>query len=261
MTGSAQHRALDDAADAGHEIPRTPAVIPPGLRLTLRASSVGLKLIMVVTGVIFALFVLAHMIGNLKIYTGATHFDEYAHWLRTLAEPLLPYQGALWLFRAVLAVALIAHVWAAVVLTIRGRRARGGFRRRGMSGLRSFTARTMPVTGLVLLAFIIFHILDLTTGTRPAASAEFTAASQTASAAYANLIASFDRPAVAGCYLLAMLLLGAHLAHGLYTCVNDLGVTGARTRALFTAAGGLLALTVMVGNMTIPIAVQAGWLR
>ncbi|MCV7192976.1 succinate dehydrogenase cytochrome b subunit [Mycolicibacterium brumae] len=225
-----------------------------------RPSNVTLKLVMAVTGVVFALFVLVHMVGNLKIYTGATHFDDYAHWLRTLAEPLLPYEGALWLFRAVLLTALIGHVWAAVLLTIRGRRARGAFRRRGMTGMRSFTARTMPVTGVVLLAFIVFHILDLTTGTRPAASAEFTAATHTSSAAYANLIASFDRPAVAGFYLLAMLLLGAHLAHGLYTAVNDLGVTGARARALLTAAGGLLALTVMAGNMTIPIAVLTGWL-
>ncbi|HSA41889.1 MAG TPA: succinate dehydrogenase, partial [Mycobacterium sp.] len=81
------------------------------------------------------------------------------------------------------------------------------------------------------------------------------------SAAYANLVASFERPAVAGFYLLAMLVLGAHLAHGLYTAVSDLGVTGRRTRQLAIAAGGLLAGAVMVANMSIPIAVQAGWLR
>ena len=75
---------------------------------------------------------------------------------------------------------------------------------------------------------------------------EFTAATETSSAAYANLLASFDRPAVAAFYLLAMVVLGAHLAHGLYTAVNDLGVTGARSRALLTGAGGLLALAVMV---------------
>lgn len=261
MTASAGEVQPADAADAGHEVPRRPALIPPGLALRLRPSNAGLKIVMAATGVVFALFVLVHMIGNLKIYTGAEHFDTYAHWLRTLAEPLLPYEGALWLFRAVLVTALVAHVWAAVVLTARAHRARGPFRRRGLHGLRSFTARTMGVSGIVLLAFIVFHILDLTTGTRPAASPTFTAATHTSSAAYANLVASFDRPAVAGFYLLAMVVLGAHLAHGLYTAVNDLGVTGARSRALLTVAGGLLALAVMVGNITIPIAVLAGWLR
>lgn len=260
MAASVQQDALADAADAGHEVPRRPALIRPGLTLPFRPSNIGLKIVMALTGVVFALFVLVHMIGNLKIYTGAEHFDAYAHWLRTLAEPLLPYEGALWIFRAVLGACLIAHVWAAAVLTARGRRARGPHRRRGMRELRSFTARTMPVTGIVLLAFIIFHLLDLTTGTRPAASADFTAATHTSSAAYANLIASFDRPAVALFYLLAMLMLGGHLLHGLYTAVNDLGVTGRRGRQLAIAAGGVLSIAVMVGNMTIPIAVMAGWL-
>ena len=261
MTASGgQGSAVADAADAGHEVPRRPALMPPGVVLRWRPSTIGLKIVMAVTGVVFALFVFVHMIGNLKIYTGAEHFDAYAHWLRTLAEPLLPYQGALWLFRVVLAACLVAHVGAAAVLAARARRARGPFRRRGLRGLRSFTARTMVVSGIVLLAFIVFHILDLTTGTGPAASSAFTPATTSSSAAYANLVASFERPAVAGFYLLAMLVLGAHLAHGLYTAVSDLGVTGRRTRQLAIAAGALLAGAVMVANMSIPIAVQAGWL-
>lgn len=247
-----------DTADAGHEVPRGPASERSRFGRRTQLSSVTLKLVMAVTGIVFALFVLVHMIGNLKVYTGAAHFDAYAHWLRTLLEPLLPYEGALWIFRVVLLTCLVAHVGAAALLTARGRRARGRFRRKSMRGMRSFTARTMLVSGVVLLLFIVFHILDLTVGARPIASASFTGTTETTSHAYANLVASFERPAVAVFYLLAMALLGAHLAHGLWTAVNDLGVTGHRIRQVCVALGGLLALAVMVGNMTIPIAVWTG---
>lgn len=250
-----------DTADAGHEVPRGPAGHRPGFRWRTKPSSVTLKLVMAGTGVVFALFVLVHMIGNLKIYTGAQHFDAYAHWLRTLLEPLLPYEGALWIFRGVLLGCLAAHVGAAVLLTGRAHTARGRFRRKGLRGLRSFTARTMLVSGVVLLCFIVFHILDLTVGARPFASSSFATTTETASFAYANLVASFQRPAVAVFYLLAMAILGAHLMHGLWTAVNDLGVTGRRMRQVCVAAGGLLALAVMVGNMTIPIAVWTGLVR
>ncbi len=263
-----------DAADAGHEVPRRPTSPHGRWHWQVQPSSSTLKLVMAGTGIVFALFVAVHMVGNLKVYTGVRHFDDYAHWLRTLAEPLLPYEGALWIFRVVLLACLIAHVGAAVLLTSRAHKARGRFRRRGLgtparrsrssSGwslagivavLRSFTARTMLVSGVVLLLFIVFHILDLTVGARPAGSDSFTPGH-----AYANLIASFQRPAVAILYLLAMAVLGAHLAHGLWTAVQDLGVTGHRTRQVCVAAGGLLALAVMVGNMTIPVAVWTGLL-
>ncbi|GAT11369.1 succinate dehydrogenase cytochrome b subunit [Mycolicibacterium novocastrense] len=248
-----------DAADGGHEVPRGPTVARPHWDWRVQPSSVTLKLVMAVTGIVFAAYVFVHMIGNLKVYTGAEHFDAYAHWLRTLLEPLLPYEGALWIFRVVLSACLIGHVGAAVLLTRRAHRARGRFRRTGL-GLRSFTARTMLVTGLALLGFVVFHIMDLTTGTRPFASSSFTGTTVTTSHAYDNLIASFERPGVAAFYLLAMAALGAHMAHGLWTLVNDLGVTGQRARQVGVAIGGSLALTVMVGNMTIPIAVWTGLL-
>ncbi|MGE2730839.1 succinate dehydrogenase cytochrome b subunit [Mycolicibacterium vaccae] len=164
-------------------------------------------------------------------------------------------EGALWLFRVVLLLCLVAHVGAAVPLTVRGHRARGRFRRTGMRSVRTFTAQTMFVGGVVLLLFIIFHILDLTTGTRPAGSAEFRAGH-----AYDNLIASFERPGVAVWYVLAMVVLGSHLVHGLWTVVNDLGVTGHRSRQVLVTLGGLLALAVTLGNMSIPVAVQVGLL-
>lgn len=220
-------------------------------------SNFTLKLVMAVTGVIFSLFVLVHMIGNLKVYQGAEHFNAYAVWLRTLLEPLFPYEGILWVLRIVLLACLVGHVGGAAILVARARKARGPFRRRRMP-LRSFLARTMPVTGAVLLLFVIFHLLDLTTGTRPAASASFEHGSVETSHAYENLVASFQRPEVALFYVLAMVILGMHVAHGLWTATNDLGATGKRVRAVALAGSGLLALAVMVGNISIPVAVLLG---
>jgi succinate dehydrogenase / fumarate reductase, cytochrome b subunit len=223
-------------------------------------STVACKVIMAVTGVLFALFVTVHMIGNLKVYTGPAHFDDYAHWLRTVLEPLLPYEGLLWIVRVVLGVALVTHVGCAVVLSRRARRARGAFRRKGL-GYRSFPARTMPVTGIVLLAFIAFHLLDLTTGTAPVATTGYAAATGSRSFAYENLVASFDRPLVSAFYMIAMVTLGLHLAHGLWSAVNDLGATGHRVRQVGATVGGGLAVVVFVGNASIPVAVLTGLVR
>src|ERR1700757_2892047 len=194
----------------------------PGRR---RPSDFACKQVMAVTGLVFGLFVLVHMLGNLKAYLGRQEFDSYALWLRHLLQPAVPYSGVLWVIRAVLLACLVGHVSCAYILWRRARTARGPFRRKGLP-LRSFAARTMPVTGAVLLLFIVFHILDLTTGTRPAASAEYTPTSATQSFAYANLVHSFDRPWVSAFHMTAMLLLGLHLSHGLWLLGNDLGATG-----------------------------------
>jgi succinate dehydrogenase / fumarate reductase, cytochrome b subunit len=231
-----------------------PTVGPPARR---RPSDFACKQVMAVTGLLFGLFVLVHMLGNLKAYLGRQVFDSYAAWLRHLLEPAVPYSGVLWVIRAVLLACLVGHVSCAYILWRRARAARGPFRRKGLP-LRSFAARTMPVTGMVLLLFIIFHILDLTTGTRPAASAEYTPTSATRSFAYANLVHSFDRPWVSAFYMTAMLLLGLHLSHGVWLAVNDLGATGHRLRQVSLALAGIIAIAVMVGNISLPIAVLTG---
>lgn len=230
------------------------AVTPMPTAPRPRPSNVTLKVTMALTGTVFALFVLVHMIGNLKIYTGAQHFDDYAHWLRTLLEPLLPYEGALWIFRAVLLVCLIAHVGASFMLIGRSHKAKGRFRRKGMSWKR-IPATIMPYTGIVLLVFIVIHILDLTTGTTPVASDGYEAATRDRSYAYNNVIDSFHRWPMALFYILVMVLLGLHLLHGLWSVINDLGGTGKRLRQVWAVVGALIAAAVMLGNITIPLAV------
>lgn len=224
-----------------------------------RLSSVTAKFVMAATGTVFALFVVAHLLGNLKVYLGAEHYDDYGHWLRTLGEPLLPYSGVLWILRAILALCVLGHVGCGAMLWLRARKARGPFKRRNLGwGIRTFSARTMPVTGIVLGLFIVIHILDLTTGTAPVASSGFDPGTTSTSAAYENLVASLDRPVVASIYLVAMTVLGLHLLHGLWSAVNDFGVTGQRGRKAATIVGGTLAALIFVGNASIPVAVLTG---
>lgn len=213
------------------------------------------KTVMAVTGLVFTAFVAVHMVGNLKVFTGAVHFDDYAAWLRTILEPLVPPQGVLWALRVVLVVCLVAHVWCAALLVRRSRTSAGPHGRRTRPAASSFGARSMLLTGVVLLLFVVFHILDMTTGTAPVAPESFVAGSP-----YSNLVASFSRPWVATFYGITMLLLAVHIAHGVRTAAGDLGVTGLRSRTGFAVVGGVAAAAVLFGNAAIPLAVQAGWL-
>ncbi len=227
-----------------------------------------LKVTMAVTGLIWVLFVLVHLFGNLKVFSGPESFNNYAHWLRYALYPLLPVGFLLWALRIILLTALLTHIVCAAILWSRGRRARGrrtgaSFRWRlckpGSGGrLQAVSAALMPVTGIAILTFITFHILDLTTGTRPIASGDFQAATSSTTSAYQNLVASFQRPWVAAIYVIAMLLLSLHALHGIRTAANDLGAMGYRLRAAATWAAGLVALVILLGNGAIPVAVQLG---
>ena len=243
---------------ADHEALELGHIRTARVRKPPRAPSWALKVVMAVTGTIFALFVFVHMIGNLKVFTGAESFNEYAYWLRTVLQPFLPYEGLLWILRVVLLACLVAHVAAAAAIWVRGRASRGPHRRRGM-WLRSFTTRSMLVTGILLLAFVVIHVLDLTTGTPGVATEAFRPATGPQDTyAYENLVVSLQRPVMAGVYILAMLALFLHLAHGLWTVVTDLGGTGRRLREVAYLVAGGVALAVTLGNIIIPILVLLG---
>jgi succinate dehydrogenase / fumarate reductase cytochrome b subunit len=213
-----------------------------------------LKVCLAVTGAVLVTFVIVHMAGNLKVFLGKEAINTYAIWLQEdFLAPLIPHGWFIWIFRAVMFLSVVVHIYAAWVVRRRARRARGAFKRTGLKGLKSFQARSMLVTGIVLACFVVFHLLDLTVGATPAASSEFAHGD-----AYANLVASFERPAVAIFYILAMGVLFLHLAHGLGSAVNDLGATGKRLRAFVFAIAGGLALAIMLGNIAIPFAIMIG---
>ena len=217
-----------------------------------------LKLIMAVTGLLFALFVVGHMAGNLKLYMpahgGEEALDEYGAFLRSMGEPLFPHEGALWIIRAVLLVAILAHIYGAIALTARSKASRGKFSRSNlMGGLDSFATKTMLVSGLVLLLFIIFHLLDLTMGVQPIAPGDFAEG-----AVKANMIATFSRWPVTIVYVIAMCFLFLHLTHGIRLAASDLGITGAKWRQTFLILAYVIPAVVCIGNIVMPLSVALG---
>lgn len=221
----------------------------------------ALKLTMAVTGLLFGLYVLVHMVGNLKVFMspyadGSHPLNVYGEFLRTMGDPILPREGFLWVFRIVLLVAVVLHVYGAFALNKRASESRGKFRRTNLvGGLNSFSTRTMLISGIILLAFIIFHILDLTMGVTPAAADVFQHGE-----IYANLVASFSRWWVAVFYIIAMVVLFFHLSHGIWLAVSDLGIVGKRWRAILLFVAYLVPAVVMIGNISIPLSVAFGWI-
>lgn len=209
------------------------------------------KILMAVTGAIWAAFVLIHLWGNLKVWSGAVAFDNYAHWLRIFGYPLVPQEFVLWALRVTLAISLVIHVCGGLILWARGRHARGSVRPKVAVRL----SRLMVLSGLVVLVFVVVHILDLTIGVEPVATGEFVTGS-----AYANLIASLSRPAMAIFYGVTMVLLGGHLAHGIQVAATDLGASTHRWRRIALIVAMLVALAIVIGNGLIPLAIQTGWL-
>lgn len=241
-----------EAIDHGH-ITNEPLRAKPSI------PSWALKLTMAVTGLIFALFVVGHMAGNLKLYSpvhgGEEALDVYGEFLRSIGEPLLPHGTLLWIIRIVLLAALFGHIYGAVALHSRSKNSRGKFKRTNlMGGLSSFATRTMLVTGVVLLLFIIFHLLDLTMGVAPAAPDAFVAGS-----VKANMVATFSRWPVTIFYVLAMVCLFFHLTHGIKLAANDLGLTGYKTRQTFLFLSYVIPAVVCLGNIVMPLSIAFGW--
>lgn len=222
----------------------------PPLARSAWDSSLGKKTVMAVSGLIMLAYLVVHMLGNLKIFFGSDEFNGYAHWLRTLGEPFLHYEWALWLVRVVLVAAVVAHATAAYQLSRRDLRARStGYVHKKRRA--SYATRTMRWGGVVLGLFIVWHILDLTTGTVHPGGFE-------AGHPYQNVIDTFSTWYGNVIYLVAMLALGLHIRHGFWSAAQTLGA-GSRTRdrALKTTAN-VLALVLTVGFVSVPVAVMTG---
>jgi succinate dehydrogenase / fumarate reductase cytochrome b subunit len=219
----------------------------PAPRPGLYSTYVGKKYAMAVSGTVLMLFVLAHMIGNLKLYLGASSLDKYAAWLRDVGEPALPRQTLLWTVRIVLIAAVAVHIHAAYVLTLVNRRARpSAYRSPRDYVAASFASRTMRWSGIIVALFVVFHLLDLTWG---ATNPNFRTGDP-----YHNVVASFQRWPVAIAYIVANLALATHLYHGAWSLFQSMGwvFQWRRTFAVTFAA------VIAAGNVSFPLAVLTG---
>jgi succinate dehydrogenase / fumarate reductase, cytochrome b subunit len=215
-------------------------------------SSIGKKVIVAITGGILALYVFLHALGNLKALQGPgegeSAVDRYADWLRTFGHPVLPRNGFLWLIRAFLILALILHVVAIAQLWRRNRDARPAGHR-GVPRLhRSLSSRTMMFTGLVLLAFIVFHILQFTTRT-----IQITPVHQ--GTVYANLYEAFQKWYFVLLYVAVMTLLLLHLRHAIWSVTQTAGWDKPNRNPTFRRFATGFAILVGVGFMVVPLAI------
>lgn len=220
---------------------------------SLWRSTIGKKYVMAISGLIWFGYLIVHLWGNLKIYAGAAFLNDYGGFLRTVGEPFFGYSQLLWLARIVLIPAFILHVWAAVQLTTRDNASRP--RRYAMrKNLEStFASRTMIYGGLFILLFVIYHLLDFTFGTLNPSFEEGNI--------YHNVVASFRVWPVAVFYILAMLAVGMHLLHGIWSVFQTMGWNSAGTTRWIRNLAALFALLLTVGNISIPLAVLGGLVR
>ncbi len=219
-------------------------------------STIALKMLMAVTGLLFVAYVLAHMYGNLKAFAGQDAFNDYAHHLRVLGEPLLPHEGFLWLARAVLLVSLVVHVACAVTLWRRAGNARSTKYVVKKNKHSSFSSHWMRWGGLALLLFIVWHLLNFSFGRINVSTGE---TGDAAGDPYTLMRQSFEVPWLTAIYLLAMVALALHLHHGTWSSAQTLGLTNnARARRNAKALGMILAVVVAGGFSLVPIFVLAG---
>jgi succinate dehydrogenase / fumarate reductase cytochrome b subunit len=215
-------------------------------------STIALKLMMAVSGIVFIGFVLLHMYGNLKAFGGHDAYNTYAEHLRTLGEPMLPRSGLLWVIRAALIVSLVVHVYCAVVLWRRAGSARSTKYAVKKNKHSSISSRFMRWGGLTLLVFIVWHLLNFTIG-------KINVTGGATNDPYNLLVDSFSVWWLTLIYLVAMAALGLHLHHGVWSSMQTLGLTNtAQARTRSKRAGLVVAVVIAGGFSLVPIFVVAG---
>jgi succinate dehydrogenase / fumarate reductase, cytochrome b subunit len=227
-------------------------VLPRQL-FSLTRSSIGKKVIMAVTGLIWVGFVFFHMYGNLKIFEGAAYFNAYADGLRVLGGPIFGYTHLLWVARLGLVGALVLHVWAAVSLYQQARKARPQSYAMHRTLQANYANKTIRYGGMVILFFVIYHLMHFTIGV-PGVHGDFRAHDP-----YYNVIYGFQSWPVVGVYLLAVTVLGLHLYHGTWSMLQTLGFNNKNYDKLIRALGLVLALVISIGFAVVPISIVLGY--
>lgn len=216
----------------------------------LYRTTIGKKIVMAGTGAVLVLFVLGHLVGNLKMFFGPAKFNAYAEGLRSFGAPFFGHGQFLWVVRIALLACVGLHVLSAWQTWRISRAARGTPYTKSAALSFSYASRTMRWGGLILGAFVVFHLLHLTTGqVHPAFDP---------SSPYDNVVRGFREPLAVLAYLVAQVALGFHLYHGMWSACQTLDVNNPRIRDWRRPAAMAVAAAVVVGYVSIPLAVLAG---
>jgi succinate dehydrogenase / fumarate reductase, cytochrome b subunit len=217
---------------------------------------IGKKVVMAITGIALIGFVIGHMLGNLKIFAGPETINAYSRFLREVGMPELDYGQLLWLVRIFLLICVALHITAAVQLTRMSRAARpiGYDTKRDVET--TWGARTMRWGGVLLVAFIVFHLFHLTGGVVGFGPGQFKDL-----AVYQNVVAAFTVWPITVFYIIAMAALCLHLDHGIWSLLQTLGWNTARNEATLQMISRVIAVVVFLGFTSVPVAVMTGWIR
>jgi succinate dehydrogenase / fumarate reductase cytochrome b subunit len=216
-------------------------------------SAIGKKAVMAVSGVFLFGWILAHMLGNMKLYFGPEHMNSYASWLREIGGPFIPQKFALNITRVLLLVAAWLHIQAATQLTLMNRRARPVAYNHRDYVEASYAARTMRWGGVIILLFVWYHLGHLTFGKfHPNFIPDDP---------YHNVVTGFQVWWVSAIYIVANLALGLHLYHGLWSMFNSLGLNHPKFNSWRRVFATVFALVITLGNISFPIFVLMGVVR
>jgi succinate dehydrogenase / fumarate reductase cytochrome b subunit len=217
-------------------------------------SSVGRKMIVAGTGVILILFVIAHLLGNLQIFLGPEWINAYSQHLRDLG-PLL------WLIRVFLLITVILHIYFTILLAIENRRARPEPYIDRQYVRASWASRHMVVSGLVVLAFIIFHLLHFTARKFNPQFSLLKLDSLNRSDVYSMMVYGFQNVYVSSFYIVGLFLLTLHLTHGSSSFFQSLGLNNQRLTPRLAIGGRVFAWLLFIGYTSIPVAVLLGFIK
>jgi succinate dehydrogenase / fumarate reductase cytochrome b subunit len=210
-------------------------------------STNGKKAVMAVTGVILFGFVLGHMVGNLQVYEGPDVFNNYAKILR-----MLPI--ALWVVRLTLLASVALHITATVQLALLKKKARPVAYSKRESIVSTYSSRTMYWSGPIVLAFVIYHLLQFTIGVTGVPDYR-------EGDAYHNVVNGFQQPLISAFYIISMILLCLHLRHGVWSALQTFGISHPRYTPILRHVATAFALLVAIGFISVPLSVLIGWVN
>ena len=217
-----------------------------GALLRFYTSSVGAKIVMAVTGCLWFLFLVGHLVGNLQVFAGPEPLNAYAYFLHS-------HHAMLWTVRSGMFVLFVLHVWSASVLTLKNQASRPVAYVKKSAVRATWTSRNMYLTGSMILAFVGYHLLQFTWEvTNPEIAAHYDALGH--HDVYRMVVSGFQNPAIAGLYIAGMVLLGLHLSHGVSSMFQSMGWNGRRANSLINALGPACAILLGLGNIAMPAA-------
>ncbi len=222
--------------------------------MTLTRSTIGKKVIMAVTGLVWVGFLAFHMYGNLKVYQGAAYFNHYAESLRELGAPLFSHLHLLTVLRIVVAVSVLAHIWAAISLTKAARTARPQSYEMKRVVQANYASITMRYGGVAIGLFLLYHLAHFTWGLIPIPPSGFVPGD-----AYGNLVGGFQSVFNVIFYLVAVTALGFHLYHGSWSMFQTLGFNNQKYDSSLRGFALALSLLISVGFAIVPLSVLFGF--